>query len=279
MATGSTASLLVLLTALTVTLLLAGYISSASHHQVQNAHIVGSFTDTRKLLRQLTVSVNKTRGLEARDHWFWIDGKKTRLFSGAIHYFRIPREYWKDRLIKLRSSGCNVLETYVPWNLHEPHRGEYNFKDMLDLRAYVKLAEECGLFVILRPGPYICSEWDLGGLPSWLLSDSEMKLRSTYQPFIKSVESYFQELLPHVTDLQYSNGGGPIIAWQIENEYGSFGDDTDYLLQIQKVLMLEYGCTELMFTSDNKQGIDNGGIEGGEDFQFPVFVSIILNFV
>ncbi|KAF6027346.1 GLB1L2 [Bugula neritina] len=134
------------------------------------------FTNPSSKIKQGTYKPNTgqtfrkmgARGLEARDHWFWIDGKKTRLFSGAMHYFRIPREYWKDRLIKLRSSGCNVLETYVPWNLHEPRRGEYNFKDMLDLRAYVQLAEECGLFVILRPGPYICSEWDLGGLPRWV---------------------------------------------------------------------------------------------------------------
>ncbi|XP_067938525.1 beta-galactosidase-1-like protein 2 [Watersipora subatra] len=201
------------------------------------------------------------KGLEAHSDWFWINGKKTRLFSGAMHYFRIPREYWQDRLIKLRASGCNTLETYIPWNLHEPTRGKYDFQGILDVREYIQLAEKCGLYVIVRPGPYICSEWDLGGLPSWLLRDPQMNLRSNYEPYMAAVKSYFKELLPRLTDLQYGSGKGPIIAWQVENEYLTISKSTDHLAELQK-LMLECGCTELLFTSDNEQGLLHGPLKG-----------------
>ena len=105
---------------------------------------------------------------------FYLDGKPYRIISGAMHYFRIPREYWRDRLMKLKECGFNTLETYTCWNLHEPEEGRFDFTGMLDLAAYIDLAAELGLNVILRPGPYICSEWDFGGLPAWLLKYDKM---------------------------------------------------------------------------------------------------------
>ena len=108
---------------------------------------------------------------------FEYNGKPVRLLSGAIHYFRVVPEYWRDRLLKLKSCGLNTVETYVAWNIHEPKPGEFYFEELADIVKFVETAEEVGLFVIIRPGPYICAEWEFGGLPAWLLADSDISLR------------------------------------------------------------------------------------------------------
>uniref|UniRef100_A0A672PDN6 Beta-galactosidase-1-like protein 2 n=1 Tax=Sinocyclocheilus grahami TaxID=75366 RepID=A0A672PDN6_SINGR len=146
--------------------------------------------------------MSERQGLRADSTHFTLDGAPFRILGGSIHYFRVPRAYWRDRLLKLKACGLNTLTTYVPWNLHEPERGVYRFQEELDLEGYIRLAGELGLWVILRPGPYICAEWDLGGLPSWLLQDKKMKLRTTYSGFTSAVNSYFDKLIPRVTPLQ-----------------------------------------------------------------------------
>ncbi|KAG5269744.1 hypothetical protein AALO_G00205620 [Alosa alosa] len=201
------------------------------------------------------------QGLRAESCHFTLQGAPFRILGGSIHYFRVPRAYWRDRLLKMRACGINTLSTYVPWNLHEPEKGLFNFKDHLDLEAFICLAEELGLWVILRPGPYICAEWDLGGLPSWLLRDKDMKLRTTYSGFISAVNSYFDKLMRRVARLQFSNGG-PIIAVQVENEYGSYFKDDSYMKYIKEALMSR-GITELLLTSDNREGLRCGGVDGG----------------
>uniref|UniRef100_A0A8C7EF87 Beta-galactosidase-1-like protein 2 n=1 Tax=Nothoprocta perdicaria TaxID=30464 RepID=A0A8C7EF87_NOTPE len=155
----------------------------------------------------------------------------------------------------LSSSG------YVPWNLHEPARGKFDFSRNLDLEAFLSLAAKIGLWVILRPGPYICSEWDLGGLPSWLLQDPEMQLRTTYKGFTEAVDAYFDHLMPIVVPLQYKKGG-PIIAVQVENEYGSYAKDPNYMTYV-KMALLSRGIVEMLMTSDNKNGLSFGFVEGG----------------
>uniref|UniRef100_A0A8D1VU75 Galactosidase beta 1 like 2 n=1 Tax=Sus scrofa TaxID=9823 RepID=A0A8D1VU75_PIG len=149
---------------------------------------------------------------------------------------------------------------YVPWNLHEPERGKFDFSGNLDMEAFILLAAEVGLWVILRPGPYICSEIDLGGLPSWLLQDSSMKLRTTYEGFTKAVDLYFDHLMARVVPLQYKNGG-PIIAVQVENEYGSYNKDPAYMPYIKKALE-DRGIVELLLTSDNEDGLSKGTVDG-----------------
>ncbi|CAI5795235.1 beta-galactosidase-1-like protein 2 isoform X1 [Podarcis lilfordi] len=202
----------------------------------------------------------RIHGLQARNSKFLLEGKEFRIFGGSMHYFRIPREYWKDRLIKMKACGLNTLTTYVPWNLHEEVRGKFDFRGNLDLRAFLRTAEEVGLWVILRPGPYICSEWDLGGLPSWLLQDPEMQLRTTYKGFTEAVDDYFDRLMREVVHLQYKNGG-PIIAIQVENEYGSYAEDPDYMMYIKQAL-LKRKIVELLMTSDNKDGLAAGFVSG-----------------
>ncbi|XP_030622397.1 beta-galactosidase-1-like protein 2 [Chanos chanos] len=204
--------------------------------------------------------MSRKEGLRADSSQFTLEGAPFRILGGSIHYFRVPRAYWRDRLEKMRACGINTLTTYVPWNLHEPERGVFCFSEQLDVEAYVRLAADLGLWVILRPGPYICAEWDLGGLPSWLLRDHSMRLRTTYPGFTVAVSSYFDKLIPKVVPLQFKRGG-PIIAIQVENEYGSFAKDNQYLTFIREAL-LSRGITELLFTSDNREGLKCGGVDG-----------------
>ncbi|XP_068173394.1 beta-galactosidase-1-like protein 2 isoform X2 [Antennarius striatus] len=160
----------------------------------------------------------------------------------------------------MKACGLNTLTTYVPWNLHEPERGMFNFQNQLDLKAYVSLAAEVGLRVILRPGPYICAEWDLGGLPSWLLRDDGMRLRTTYPGFAEAVNLYFDKLISIIKPLMFEEGG-PIIAVQVENEYGSYAKDDTYMPFIKDCLCSR-GIKELLITSDNWAGLRNGGTAG-----------------
>ena len=111
---------------------------------------------------------------------FRLGGEPFRVISGAIHYFRVPREYWRDRLIKLKACGFNTVETYVAWNMHEPREGEFDYSDMLDIEDFLATAAELGLYAIVRPGPYICSEWDGGALPSWLYQPGAVLLSTCF---------------------------------------------------------------------------------------------------
>lgn len=184
---------------------------------------------------------------------FLLDGKPYRILSGAMHYFRVVPEYWRDRLERMVAFGLNTVETYVAWNRHEPHPGEFHFEYRLDIVKFVETAAEAGLKVIVRPGPYICSEWDFGGLPSWLLKDPQMQVRCTFPPYLEAVDRYFDALLPRLTPLLVSNGG-PIIAMQVENEYGSFGNDHAYLAHLVEG-MRSRGVDVLLFTSDGPRDV------------------------
>uniref|UniRef100_A0A8C7KZD9 Beta-galactosidase-1-like protein 2 n=1 Tax=Oncorhynchus kisutch TaxID=8019 RepID=A0A8C7KZD9_ONCKI len=200
-------------------------------------------------------------GLSANSSQFTLEGETFRILGGSVHYFRVPRAYWRDRLMKMKACGINTLTTYVPWSLHQPERGVFHFQTELDLEAYINLAAEVGLWVILRPGPYICSELDLGGLPSWLLRDESMRLRTTHPGFAEAVNTFFDKLIPKVVPLQFKKGG-PIIAVQLENEYGSFAMDNTYMPFIKEALQSR-GINELLLTSDNHEGLKEGGVTGG----------------
>ena len=189
----------------------------------------------------------KTGRFEITDN-FYLDGKPFRIISGAIHYFRVVPGYWRDRLEKLKAMGANTVETYIPWNMHEPKKGEFHFDGILDIRRFVETAQELGLYVILRPSPYICAEWEFGGLPGWLLKEDGMRLRGCYEPFLKHIRDYYDVLFPIITPLQIDQGG-PVILMQVENEYGYYGDDTAYL-ETMRGYMVERGVTVPLVTSD-----------------------------
>ena len=196
--------------------------------------------------------------LEIKNKKFYMDSKPFDIYSGAMHYFRTVPEYWEDRLTKLKAAGFNTVETYVCWNLHEKKPGEFDFSGILDIEKYLEIAQKVGLYAIVRPGPYICAEWDFGGLPAWLLKDKNMQIRCMYPDYLKCVERFYKELLPRLVPHLQSNGGN-IIAMQVENEYGSYGNDKDYLRYVEK-LTRDCGIDCLLFTSD---GNTNNMISGG----------------
>ena len=148
---------------------------------------------------------------------FRLHGKEFHIYSGAMHYFRIPPQYWEDRLQKLKAAGFNTVETYVCWNLHEPQKGQFDFSGRLDLVRFLETARKAGLYALVRPGPYICAEWDFGGLPAWLLRDKGLRLRCSDPRFLDHVADYFRVLLPKLLPLQSSRGGN-LLAVQVENE-------------------------------------------------------------
>ena len=198
---------------------------------------------------------------EIRDA-FYLDGEPFQIISGAIHYFRIVPAYWRDRLEKLKAMGCNTVETYIPWNVHEPEKGKFRFQGMADVVQFVQLAQEVGLYVILRPSPYICAEWELGGLPAWLLAEDGMRLRAAYPPFLRHVEDYFRVLLEKLVPLQIDRGG-PVILMQVENEYGSFANDAAYLVWLRDLMRRE-GIAVPLATSDgpDRERLDGGTVDG-----------------
>lgn len=188
---------------------------------------------------------------------FLLDGKPYYLMSGTIHYFRVPREYWHDRLLKLKECGFNAVETYTAWNLHEPKEGVFDFSGELDIEEFILTAKRLGLKVILRPGPYICAEWELGGLPSYLLKYN-IPLRCYNEEFLKYVDRYYENLFNIVRPHLITNGGN-IIMLQVENEYGSYGNDKAYLNAVVDIYK-KHNMDCLYFTSDGSTlTLMNGG--------------------
>lgn len=200
--------------------------------------------------------------LDVRDGDFLRGGAPHRVLSGAIHYFRVHPDLWEDRLRRLAAMGLNTVETYVAWNFHERVRGEVDFTGPRDLARFITLAGELGLDVIVRPGPYICAEWDFGGLPAWLMTEPDIALRTSDPVFLKAVDEWFDAVVPVIRPL-LTTAGGPVVAVQVENEYGSYGDDAAYLEYCRKGL-LDRGIDVLLFTSDGPGAdwLDNGVIPG-----------------
>lgn len=201
------------------------------------------------------------RRLEWKDQKYLLDGQEHRILSGALHYFRIVPEYWSDRLMKLKACGFNTVETYIPWNFHEPAEGSFRFDGMADVAGFIRTAGELGLHVIVRPSPYICAEWEFGGLPAWLLR-SGMALRCSDPEYLEKVDRYYDVLIPLLVPLLSTNGG-PVVAVQVENEYGSYGTDTAYLEYIRDGL-ISRGVDCLLFTSDGPtdEMLIGGTVEG-----------------
>ncbi|KAM9187502.1 beta-galactosidase isoform 3-T3 [Dugong dugon] len=188
--------------------------------------------------------------IDYSQNYFLKDGQPFRYISGSIHYHRVPSFYWKDRLLKMKMAGLNAIQMYVPWNFHEPLPGQYQFSDDHDVEHFIQLAHEMELLVILRPGPYICAEWDMGGLPAWLLEKESIVLRSSDPDYLAAVDKWLGVLLPKIKPLLYQNGG-PIITVQVENEYGSyFTCDYDYLRFLQNRFRYHLGDEVLLFTTD-----------------------------
>lgn len=196
------------------------------------------------------------------DH-FLLDGKPYQVISGEIHYERVPREYWKQRMEMAKAMGLNTIATYVFWNVHEPKSGVYNFSGNYDLAAFIRLAQSEHLNVLLRAGPYGCAEWEFGGFPAWLLADPHMStaLRANDPAFIAPAERWIKRLAQEVARFQVENGG-PIIATQIENEYGNFSNDHAYIQHMREIFVEAGFNKSLLYTVDPSKALANGEIDG-----------------
>ncbi|XP_055473119.1 beta-galactosidase-1-like protein isoform X1 [Psammomys obesus] len=193
---------------------------------------------------------------------FLLNGVPFRYISGSLHYFRVPPVLWADRLLKMKLSGLNAVQFYVPWNYHEAEPGVYNFNGSRDLIAFLNEAAKVNLLVILRPGPYICAEWEMGGLPSWLLRKPNIRLRTSDPAFLAAVDSWFEVLLPKIYPFLYHNGGN-IISIQVENEYGSYkACDFKYMKHLAGLFRALLGDKILLFTTDGPHGLKCGSLQG-----------------
>ncbi|MEW2453965.1 glycoside hydrolase family 35 protein [Streptomyces albus] len=191
-------------------------------------------------------------------------GRPHQIISAAVHYFRVLPEQWSDRLARLRAMGVNTVETYIAWNVHEPEPGAFDFSGGRDVAAFVRTADELGLDVILRPGPYICAEWEFGGLPGWLLATPGIRLRCRDAHYLAAVDRWFDALVPRLVPLQATRGG-PVVAMQLENEYGSYGTDRGYLEHLRAGLSRR-GIDCPLFTAD---GPTDAMLQGGSLHPLP----------
>ena len=184
---------------------------------------------------------------------FLKDGEQFSYYSGGMHYFRVPMEYWEDRMYKIKMAGMNTIQTYISWNSHEEVEGKFTFEGGNNFTHFLTLAHNMGLSVVLRPGPYICAEWRFGGLPYWLLNKPGIQFRMYNEPYIEAIAKWFAVLLPMVKPFLYTNGG-PIITVQVENEYGAYGPwvcDKKYLQFILDQYKKYLGEDVVYFTLDN----------------------------
>ena len=194
---------------------------------------------------------------------FLLDGKPFQIISGEMHPARIPAEYWQHRIQMAKAMGCNTISAYIFWNYHEISEGVYDFSTWnRDIAKFVKLAQDEGMWVILRPGPYVCGEWDFGGIPTYLLKIPDIKVRCMDPRYINAVEKYIEKLSEVIKPLQIDKGG-PILMLQVENEYGSFGNDREYIKTLSKIWR-KNGITIPFFTGDGPTlpMLEAGTLEG-----------------
>jgi beta-galactosidase len=194
---------------------------------------------------------------------FYLNGKPFQILSGEMHYARIPRAYWRERMEMAKAMGLNTIATYVFWNVHEPRPGVWNFTGNADLAEFLREAQQEGLYVILRAGPYSCAEWEFGGFPAWLMADPKMTtaLRSNNPAFMIPAQRWLMKLGQTAAPYQIARGG-PIIAVQMENEYGDFGSDQEYLKHLRAIFLKAGFSDALLFTTNPTRGERNGSLDG-----------------
>ncbi len=218
------------------------------------------------LLLMFAISIQQSEAQQPKhtfqlgDSNFLLDGKPFQMISGEMHYPRVPREAWRQRMKMAKAMGLNTIGTYVFWNLHEPQHGVYDFSGNNDIAAFVKIAQEEGLWVVLRPSPYVCAEWEFGGYPYWLQNIKGLVVRSKEEAYTKAYRNYLMAVGKQLAPLQINHGGN-ILMVQIENEYGSYGSDKSYL-ELNKELFIEAGFDGLLYTCDPAGDVANGHLPG-----------------
>lgn len=200
------------------------------------------------------------RDFKVENSQFMLDGKPVQLICGEMHYPRIAQEYWRDRIRRAKAMGINTISTYVFWNIHERRPGVFDFSGQADLAKFIRIAGEEGMFVVLRPGPYVCAEWDFGGYPYWLQKNKDMVWRSDNPAFLSACQRYIERLGKELSDLTVTNGG-PIVLVQVENEYGSYGNDRTYLGKLRDMI-ISAGFNVPLITCDGAGQMGNGFLNG-----------------
>ena len=191
---------------------------------------------------------------------FLLDGKPFVVKAAEVHYPRIPRPYWEHRIKMCKALGMNTLCIYVFWNIHEQREGQFDFTDNNDVAEFCRLAQKNGMYVIVRPGPYVCAEWEMGGLPWWLLKKKDIRLRERDPYFLERVKIFEQKVGEQLAPLTIQNGG-PIIMVQVENEYGSYGEDKPYISEIRDCLRGIYGDKLTLFQCDWSSNFEKNGLD------------------
>ncbi len=194
------------------------------------------------------------------DSVFLLDNKPFLMISGEMHYSRIPREAWRQRMRMAKAMGLNTVGTYVFWNIQEPEKGKFDFSGNNDIAAFVRTAREEGLWVVLRPSPYVCAEWEFGGYPYWLQNEKGLVVRSRERRYLAEYKHYLMTLGEQLAPLQVNHGGN-ILMIQVENEYGSYGDDKEYL-ETNRRIFREAGFDGLLYTCDPANDLANGHLPG-----------------
>ena len=208
----------------------------------------------------LPMMAQKKGTFEAGKGSFMLNGKPFIVKAAEMHYPRIPRAYWDHRIKMAKALGMNTICIYIFWNIHEQHEGQFDFSDNNDVAAFCKLAQKNGMYVIVRPGPYVCAEWEMGGLPWWLLKKKDIRLREQDPYFMERVKIFEEKVGEQLAGLTIQNGG-PIIMVQVENEYGSYGEDKPYVSAIRDCLRGIYGKDLALFQCDWSSNFEKNGLD------------------
>ena len=220
----------------------------------------------RKLLLTLALALTATFAMaqkgtfEAGKGSFMLNGKPFVVKAAEIHYPRIPRPYWEHRIKMCKALGMNTVCIYIFWNIHEQKEGEFDFTGNNDIAEFCRLAKKNGMYVIVRPGPYVCAEWEMGGLPWWLLKKKDIKLREQDPYFMERVDKFEEKVAEQLAPLTIQNGG-PIIMVQVENEYGSYGEDKAYVSAIRDIVRKHFGQKISLFQCDWASNFEKNGLD------------------
>lgn len=222
-----------------------------------------AFIVTSLLQHELSAQINKQKAdhtFTLGDSVFLLDGKPFQIISAELHYPRVPKEAWRDRMRQAKAMGINTIGTYVFWNLHEPQKGVFDFSGNNDIAAFVNTAKEEGLWVILRPSPYVCAEWEFGGYPYWLQNEKGLVVRSKEATYLKEYRDYIRQVGKQLAPLQINHGGNVLMV-QVENEYGFYSNDKEYMA-INRKLFIEAGFDGLLYTCDPAGTLKDGHLPG-----------------